>query len=490
LSREELLALVASQALLIQSQANTIAQLEARVAKLERQLGRNSGNSSMPPSTDDLPGRTPPPEKPVREAGSKRKRGKQPGAPGSNLAWRDGPDEAFDYYPAGACGCGADLDAAVDLGVAASHQQHDIPQVTAKVTQHDRHRVRCGCGAEHVAPLPEGVVDAPVSYGVNLRALCVLLLVVHAIPVHRCAQLIGVITGAQPSPGFVHGMLKRAATALSEVDKRIRALVCLAYVVHCDETPLRVGSKRLRKQLLVASTATYTYYLLGDRSLATFKAFLLPELSGVIVHDRYTVYDNPELDKLRTDAGLLPLVHQLCTAHIFRDLADLAEAHPDQSWPGQIANALRRLIHATNTARDNGTDAIDERLRTELTQNFRDGVLVGLSPIPRIGGIDEKVKQLPFRAMLEALRDRQDDILRFTTDLRLPATNNQAERDLRPAKTQQKISGRLTSEETTSHRYRIASYLSSAAKNGINTLEAIRDALLGNPWMPALPATP
>jgi transposase len=320
--------------------------------------------------------------------------------------------------------------------------------------------------------------------------LCVLLLVVHAIPVHRCAQLIGVITGAQPSPGFVHSMLRRASAALSEVDKRIRALICVAYVVHCDETPLRVGSKRLRKQLLVASTATYTYYLLGDRSLATFKAFLLPELRGVIVHDRYTVYDNPELDKLRTDAGLSPLVHQLCAAHILRDLADLAEAHPDQSWPIQIANALRRLIHATNTARDTGCAAIDEQLRTELTQNFNDGVLVGLSHIPRIGAPGEKVKQHPFRAMLEALRDRQDDILRFATDLRLPATNNQAERDLRPAKTQQKISGRLTSEETTSHRYRIASYLSTAAKHGVNTLQAIRDALLGHPWMPPHPATP
>jgi len=53
----------------------------ARVADLERLLGRNSGNSSMPPSTGDLPGRTAPAGKPA--GGGRRRRGKQPGAPGA-----------------------------------------------------------------------------------------------------------------------------------------------------------------------------------------------------------------------------------------------------------------------------------------------------------------------------------------------------------------------------------------------------------------------
>ena len=36
------------------------AELAERVARLERLISRNSGNSSMPPSTDDLPGKKPP----------------------------------------------------------------------------------------------------------------------------------------------------------------------------------------------------------------------------------------------------------------------------------------------------------------------------------------------------------------------------------------------------------------------------------------------
>lgn len=483
---EELQALVASQALTIERQGEQVERQARRIAELERRLSRNSGNSSMPPSTDDMPGRTQPPERPERGGGPRRKPGKQPGAPGAHLRWSESPDETVEHFPAGACACGADLAGAADLGVAASHQVHDIPEVSVVVRQHDRHRVRCGgCGAEHVAGRPEGVTDAAVSYGVNLQTLCVYLMVVHAIPVARCAALIEALTGAAPSVGFVHGLLRRAHDALSEVDQRIRALLTLAYAVCLDETPLRVGAKRAKRQLLVACTELYTHYLLGDRDLATFKAFLLPELTGVAVHDRYTAYDSAEIDNARVDDGLAPLVHQLCASHLLRDLADVAEAHPNEVWPTQIADALRGLIHAANAARDSGHERIAESIRAELVDRFRHGVRVGLKDIPREPGR----KQPKFRHLLEVLRDREDDVLRFAHDLRVPPTSNQAERDLRPAKTQQKISGRLRCEKVTTYRYRIAGYASTAAKHGVSVTRAIRDALLGRPWMPPTPAT-
>lgn len=146
-SRVELLALLASQARVVQAQAR-------RTAELQRQLSRNSGNSSMPPPTDDLPGRRLPVDKPARGSSGKRRRGKQPGAPGAFLAWRQVPDETISHSPAGRCGCGRDLAGAADAGVVASHQVHDIPQVAATVTQHDLHRVRYGLryGACGTAP--------------------------------------------------------------------------------------------------------------------------------------------------------------------------------------------------------------------------------------------------------------------------------------------------------------------------------------------------
>jgi hypothetical protein len=104
--------------------------------------------------------------------------------------------------------------------------------------------------------------------------------------------------------------------------------------------------------------------------------------------------------------------------------------------------------------------------------------------VPKVPGR----KQRPGHDLLECLRDRQADVLRFTTDLRIPPTSNQAERDLRPAKTQQKISGRLRSEQVTRDRYAIRGYISIVAKHGAHVLTAIHDASSAIPGCPPSPA--
>jgi uncharacterized coiled-coil protein SlyX len=459
-------------------------RLMAQLARLEHLFSRNSANSSMPPSKDDDPGRTPPPAKPQRGGGPKRRRGKQPGAPGANLAWTDNPNRRLDRLPQGHCECGHDLGDAADLGIVDRYQQHEIPRMTVTVTQYDQHRVRCGCGRIHTAQRPEGARSGLVEYGPNLQAFAVYLMVVHFIPAQRCVELLESLTGAAPSVGFVHGMLARASGLLAEADKRIRALITLAYAVCVDETPLRVGPnkpkpgrKKAEKYLLVACTELYTHYLLGDRDLATFKAFVLKDLIGsVVVHDRYQNYDSAELGAL---------THQLCCAHLLRDLDGAGEVYPEAHWPAQIADALRGLIHEANLARDTGRDTIEQTPKDELIKRFTDGVKVGLSDTTRHAN---QPGERTARLLLEVLRDRQTDVLRFAHDLRVPPTSNQAERDLRPAKIQQKISGRLTSEQRTTDRYRIRGYLSTAAKHGRNMMDALHEAILGQPWIPPRPA--
>src|SRR5262249_4256129 len=123
-----------------------------------------------------------------------------------------------------------------------SHQQVEIPLVTARVIQHDRHAVRCGCGRVHLAPPPAGAgAPGTVTYGPNLQAWCVYLMAAHHLPVHRCAELIESLTGGKPSAGFVHGLLARAAAAVRPATMVIRALVIAAPAVCCDETPVRAG---------------------------------------------------------------------------------------------------------------------------------------------------------------------------------------------------------------------------------------------------------
>jgi transposase len=493
MSRDELIVVVRRQAGQITAQAGQISELmeanealAGKLAKLEHLLSRNSGNSSSPPSKDDDPGRTPPPENTDKpgNGGPKRARGKQPGAPGSHLPWTENPDDRRDRFPEGRCDCGDDLSGARDLGIVDRYQQHEIPQVAVTVTQYDQHQVVCGCGRRHTAARPAGARSGPVGYGPNLAAFAVYLMVVQFIPAHRVVALLESLTGTAPSVGFVHGMLNRAAGLLTETHQRIRALITLAHAVCCDETPLRVGPKRApagkkkaERYLLVACTELYTHFLIGDRSMDTFKAFVVKDLTGsVIVHDRYKNYDSAQLGTL---------VHQLCTAHLLRDLDDAAQIYPDTVWPGQIADALRGLIGQANLAREQDLPAIPADVRDQLLRRLRNGMLVGLSDTLSHGTRPGERKA---RLLLEVLRDRPDDVLRFAHDLQVPPTSNQAERDLRPSKIQQKISGRLTSIKRTQDRYTILGYLNTAAKHGLDKITVLRDALTGRPWMPALPA--
>jgi transposase len=491
MSRDELIVVVRRQAGQITAMAGQIAklmetneELAGKLARLEHLLSRNSGNSSSPPSKDDDPGKPAPPEKNKRDKGGpQRVRGKQPGAPGTHLAWTENPDERRDRFPQGRCECGDDLGGARDLGIVDRYQQHEIPQIAVKVTQYDQHQVECGCGKVHTAQRPDGARSGPVEYGPNLAAFAVYLMVVHFIPAHRVAVLLESLTGRAPSVGFVHGMISRVAGLLTETHQRIRALITLAYAVCCDETPLRVGptqppagKKKAERYLLVAATELYTHYLLGDRSLETFKAFVVTDLThSVIVHDRYQNYDSAQL-------GML--VHQLCCAHLLRDLTDAAQVYPDAIWPVQIADALRGLIHQANLAREQGLPAIAADIRDELLRRFHNGLLVGLSDTTSHA---TRPGQRKARLLLQVLRDRPEDVLRFAHDLNVPPTSNQAERDLRPSKIQQKISGRLTSEARTQDRYTILGYLSTATKHGLDKITVLRDALTGHPWMPALP---
>jgi hypothetical protein len=497
MSRDELIALTRYQAEVISRQNAQITvlatqltelmekfeQQAAELARLQHLLSRNSSNSSMPHSKDDDPGRTLP-RKERRAKPSGRAKGKQPGAPGTALRWReeDELDGHQDRYPEGACDCGADLGAATDLGVADRYQQHEIPLVSVRVVQYDQHVVACGCGRVRTADRPEGAGAGRVEYGPNLRAYAVYLLVVHFVPVHRVVEILASLTGAAPSAGFVHSLLRRAARALAACDFAIRTLITLAFAVCADETPIKVGpatpaegKKEAKGYLHVACTELYTHFLLGDRSMRTFRQSVLADLEpdAVAVHDRYQAYDSAQLGELN---------HQLCLAHVLRDLAAAAELYPDQTWPTQLADELRELIHRANQARIRGETSLPQRIKDLGARGLRAAVRIGLGHTEYLD--DHRPGARKARLLLEAFREREDDFLRFTTDLRIPPTSNQAERDLRPAKIQENISGRLTDTGRVKDRYLIRGVLSTAAKHAVNPLAVLRDAFTGTTWLP------
>ena len=432
----------------------------------------------MPPASDDLPGRRQPRKqrRAAERAGKKRNRGKQPGSPGAAMRW-EAPDRTEDHYPEGACGCGRDLAEAADLSVARSYQQDEIPAGPAERVQHDLHETRCACGRKHVAPRPPGVPDAALSIGPRLRALAVYLVVFQHVPVERCRDLIADVTGADVSAGFIHSCLRQAAGLAAEVVRLIRTLIAAAAVAGFDETTLRSGPAGEKKYVHGAFTEEYSAFYLGTRSLETMrKAGILPEFAGIVVSDRYQNYFHESWEHI---AG-----NQACCAHILRDYQDCAETYPDAVWPVQAQRALRGLIRAWHAAREQQLPFIPADIARPLEHEFRHAVLAGLASVPRVPGPKNSTKQRPGRELLEFCNGRQGDVLRFTTDTSIWPTNNISERGVRPLKTQQKISGRLTSDDVTQDRLDIRSYIDTARKHGRNAMTVLYDLMLGTRWQP------
>jgi transposase len=375
---------------LIAAQAEQITVLEALVADLRKRLeaaeragSRKSGNSSMPPSSDDLPGRKPPRgQRPAAERAEKKKPGETAGQSGG-VDDLGGPDRAADHYPGGACPCGLDLADAKDLGITQSYQQEEIPAAPAERVQHDLHTVRCACGKAHTAPRPAGVPEATLSIGPRLRALAVYLVIFQHVPVQRCRQLIADVAGAAVSDGFIHSCLAKAADLAADVMALIRALITAAPVAGFDETTLRSAPAGEKKYVHGAFTEMYSAFWLGARSLDSMEdAGILPEFAGIVVSDRYQNYFHPRWEHI---AG-----NQACLAHLLRDFEDCAESYPDAVWPVQAQRALRGMIHAWHAAVEQGLPAIPADTLKPLDHEFRHAVLAGLASVPRVPGPEEQ----------------------------------------------------------------------------------------------------
>jgi transposase len=452
-------------------QAELIEDLQAQVAELKRRLGLNSSNSSKPPSSDGL---AKPAPRSLRRA-SGRKPGKQPGAPGAGLSLVDDPQKTLVHRPARCAGCRASLAGAPVAGVV-RRQVIGLPVVRREVTEHRIVSCECVCGTLTTGTAPAGV-NAVVQYGPDVAAVVSYLCVAQHLPHARVVQILTDLLDCPVSTGWIGTVLDRTATALTGFRTRLFDALGRAVVIGFDETGARVGA-RLR-WVHVACTPWLTSYHLDDKrgQPAIDVHGVLPAMTRgqVAVHDGWMPYRKTCYDHVD---------HALCNAHHLRELIGWADTSPQHhGWAQPLIGLLRegrtRVRDATATGQDRLPAAVLDDLHQRWTQTITAAYTANPPPPGKARG--------PVRALIDRLHTHRHDIWRFAADFTVPFDNNQAERDIRMVKLQPKISGGWRTETGARTWLRIREYISTTRKNNIPTLQALRDALTGNPWLPPLP---
>jgi transposase len=465
-SVEQLLVQLAERDVVIES-------LLARVAELEARLAKNSQNSSKPPSADAFV--KPPPRSLRKKTG--RRPGKQEGERGTRLEPRPDPDQIVTHPPACCGSCGENLATAPVVGEQI-RQVFDVPPIQLTVVEHRVQRRRCRCGKVTEGEFPPEA-SAPTCYGPGVAALGIYLLGRQHLPVERAAELMGDLFGARVSTGWLSGLMPAAQSRLAGFVAAIRDRLRAAPVAHFDETGGRVGAKLC--WIHVAATGRYTlYHLAAGRGKAAIDAGgVLPDFGGVAVHDGLTSYRQYDVE------------HALCGAHHLRELAGIGEA-TGQDWPTRLADLLVEIHVGVEAAKANGATALTARRLAGYQRRYRSLIGEGkkLNPPPPRTGKRGRPKLGLAGSLLRRLDDYQADVLRFATDFSVDFDNNQAERDIRMVKLQQKISGGWRSEQGAKAFLDVRSYLSTARKHNQNALDVLRQLFTGPAWIPAAGAAP
>ena len=448
-----------------------IKKLNENIKDLREQLNKNSGNSSKPPSSDGF-------KKPVNKNRSLRKKsGKKPGGQkghdGSYLTVLAEPDHTKDHLHSDCTNCPNYekcraaakvketryvIDAVVDVDITA-HNLLSVPLCP-----------KCSC--EKTGSFPDPVKNH-IQYGENLEALVVTMNTVGAVSVNRTHEILGGVFNIPISTGTINNMVSRCAKKVEPAYNEIGEKVKESPIDHADETGTSInGSTEWVHDL---SNDSFTYLALHKKR--GFEAIedigLLTDYKGILVHDCWSPY-------WRLDG----VVHQLCCAHLLRELNGVAENHPEQKWAPQFRELLIKMKRSKERAIGQGKEAFRESTLKKYSEHYDKIIKLGYeeNPVPeKIPGKRGKQKRGKVLSLIDRLSKHKGEVCLFVNNFAVPFDNNQAERDIRNVKIKTKVSGFFKTEEGAKNYLKIMSFVSTARKLGRSAYEAIRLAVVGEP---------
>lgn len=434
--------------------------IELLVLIVELLVGRlnvNSRNSSVPPSQDPHRSRG---RVARAEKQKKRKPGGQPGHRGETLTAVANPDLVEPLS----------IDRrTLPRGHEYRRVDDEVRQVIdivikRKVTEYRAEVLEDERGRRYRAEFPAGV-SRPVQYGASVKAEAVYLSVYQLLPSHRVQEFFRDQAGIELSVGTLQNFRQEAYERLQPFEEVARANLQAAPIAHFDETGINIAGKLA--WLHSASNHEWTLYgahhKRGQEGIESLGIF--PHFSGIACHDHWKPYFQYDC------------IHVLCNAHHTRELNGVIE-NEGHTW----ADDMKRLLERTQAAVRKAGGALSARSQSAFSAHYRRIIAKGEKECPKAEPIPNKrgrTKQSKARNLLDRLRDFQDETLRFITNPLVPFTNNQAERDVRMTKLQQKISGCFKSIETAQIFCRTRGFLSTCIKRAISATDALKALFTG-----------
>ena len=447
----------------------TISELQERLKAFECQINKSSRNSSKPPSTDGY--------KKVTKTRQKtdKPQGGQKGHPGNTLKFVDNPDHTFTHHICQCKKCHASLEN-VQADSYERRQIFEIPPIKAEITEHKAARTICPhCGTLNKAVFPDHVPHS-IQYGPQLKATCIYLSQYQLLPYERLQQFCKDVFDLNISQGTLYNFNLECYELLADAEEAIKQQIISSPVVHFDETGIRINGKT--QWLHVACTDKLTFYAVDPKRGydAMLKINILPQFYGIAVHDFWASYF-----KFKN------CFHALCNAHHQRELIGICE-NDEQVWSQDMINLLLE-IKKTVEEKKVAYDQIEPEQIEYFEEKYDLVIIKGLDEIPPLlieeqPGKKGRKKQSKAKNLIDRLDKYRKLALTFMYDFRVPYDNNQGERDLRMAKIQQKISGNFRSKLGADISFRIRGNISTARKNGLSAIIAIRGALKGKAYIP------
>jgi len=418
-------------------------ELKKRLSHYE--TPKNSNNSSIPPSKDEnRPKRTS-----LREQ-TGRKPGGQLGRDGNTLQMVATPDVIQKHIPQYCQNCGKDIENITSEFVC-RRQVFDIPTIEIKSTEHQIYKKVCSCGHTTKSTFPAGV-NTPVSYGTNIESLIGYFHSRQYIPFKRAQEIFRDIFNVPISEGGIHYLLhklvKKAYPAYQMIKQKLLPNSTLP--VGSDETGVKVGGDKHWAWVWQNEKATFITITDNRAGKSITKTFKDGFKNSVLVHDCWKSHFN-------TDA----LTHQICIAHLLRDLNYLSEKY-NHKWSKVCKNIFKSALDLKKSM--NTVDYYMQNPRRMLIEKRMDKLLKYNLPTGHKELISFQKRLIKYK----------DYLFPFLYHPKVPPDNNASERAIRNIKVKQKVSGQFKSPVGAFGFAALRSVTDTIIKNNQNVLNSLR----------------